>query len=411
MNKDSKLLINLLSAAIRNRQPDVRPEETVNWDAVYEEAAAHQVHTLLFPVLLKLPPEYKPEERLMARWQKETALAAFEQIRHMEQIRDLLLLFHQEGIPVIVLKGLVLRNYYPCPELRTMGDADLLVRKKDMIKAKKLLKSYGYRLKENSARHSCFQCEDFSDIELHWLLNDRESGAELAEFTDQVWEHAPNARIGETPALVLSTDDQILHLILHTAHHFRSTGFGLRQLCDFVLFYEANAGNINTEQVLERAKLYQIHKFTGTLFLLCHKLFDLEIPGLQSDPAEDSLMELFLDDIIKSGVYGRRYPDRDTNSRILKYTGFDKSLQGFSLQGLSPQGFTLLHKWSHFLFPSPKKLNYRYSYAKKLPLLLPAAWLHRILHNLGKMKTLKQTDNFEGIRRDRSKLLQWLQLR
>ena len=42
-------------------------------------------------------------------------------------------------MPVIVLKGLVVREYYPQPEQRSMSDADIFVKAKDLNKSKKIL--------------------------------------------------------------------------------------------------------------------------------------------------------------------------------------------------------------------------------------------------------------------------------
>ena len=43
-----------------------------------------------------------------------------------------MLIFNKNNIPVIVLKGLVVRDLFPNPTLRTMCDADILVKEKDL---------------------------------------------------------------------------------------------------------------------------------------------------------------------------------------------------------------------------------------------------------------------------------------
>ena len=41
-------------------------------------------------------------------------------------------IFADNGIKIVILKGGFMRQLYPVPELRTMGDFDVLVRKSDL---------------------------------------------------------------------------------------------------------------------------------------------------------------------------------------------------------------------------------------------------------------------------------------
>ncbi|MGB8454370.1 MAG: nucleotidyltransferase family protein [Anaerocolumna sp.] len=401
MNRNSQILIHLLSKAIRNQNPDMIFNEPIDWNAVYEEAVAHQVHTLIFPVLSQLPPEYKPARELMGVWQKAIKITALFQLQHIHQISIVLNDFNREDIPVVVLKGLVLRNYYPQPELRTMGDADLLVHKEDMIRAEKLLKAIGYKAGKISNKHISFYYMNYPAIELHWALTDKESREDSLQFSSMIWDNTIDTKINGVPALILSAEDQIMHLLFHTVHHLLSTGFGLRQLCDFVLFLEAKDHTINLEDILIKADFYHIHKYTIALLLVCNKLLDYKIPDILYATSNDSYIDLLINDILKAGVYGRKSQDRDAGTRLLKYIDINESAHKFNS----------LHNVILFLFPSVHKLSQRYDYAKKLPLLLPFAWIHRFANNLKRLNTLQLSKDIETSGKDRAKLLQWLQLR
>jgi hypothetical protein len=404
MNKTSLVLIQLLSKAIRNQKPDPILEESIDWNSIYEEAVDHQVHTLIHPLLSQLPLAHRPNQHLMSIWQKETILASSTQLQHMQQIKNVLDKFHLESIPVVALKGLILREYYPHAELRIMGDADVLVHKQDLKRAKKLLKSIGYMIAETTDRHIKLYYNNHPAIELHWLLNDKEASEEAAYFTDTIWENVVTTSIYGAPALILSTEDQIIHLLLHFVQHILITGFGLRQLCDFVLLIEANSNKINWEHIIDRVNSYRLLKFTTAIFIISNKLFNLEIPmcffTLYSD--ENNNLELLIHDIISAGVYGRRTQNRDSSYRVMKYINANDTSRKFAD----------FNNILQFLFPPAKSLGQKYNYAKNFPLLLPLAWLHRGIYNnkrLGEFQLNKASD-IEATSKARATLLRWLQL-
>ena len=60
-----------------------------------------------------------------------------------EQVSKIMKYAYENNIPVIVLKGLVVREYYPQPEQRSMSDADIFVKAKDINNDMLANKDYG----------------------------------------------------------------------------------------------------------------------------------------------------------------------------------------------------------------------------------------------------------------------------
>lgn len=52
--------------------------------------------------------------------------------------------FEQAGIRLIFFKGILLRRFYPEPQLRTMGDIDCLISAEERGKAHDLMADLGY---------------------------------------------------------------------------------------------------------------------------------------------------------------------------------------------------------------------------------------------------------------------------
>ncbi|MGD9964160.1 MAG: nucleotidyltransferase family protein, partial [Candidatus Izemoplasmatales bacterium] len=59
-------------------------------------------------------------------------------------IEQLRMLFNQEKIPFIFLKGSFIKNLYPHKFMRSMGDIDVLVRREDMKRIHEVLENKGY---------------------------------------------------------------------------------------------------------------------------------------------------------------------------------------------------------------------------------------------------------------------------
>jgi hypothetical protein len=103
--------------------------------------------------------------------------------------------FNKESIPVIVLKGLVARDFYPKPELRTMSDADVLVNKEDLNRVKKLLKNLGYIESETTEVHIVFEHKEHYDIEVHWTLTDMSYFKGQPVFENQICGNAIKVKV------------------------------------------------------------------------------------------------------------------------------------------------------------------------------------------------------------------------
>ncbi len=408
MNQTQNVLIKLLSNAIHNIEPIQMMPGEYDWNSIYEIAYLHQVHTLLFPIIIRLSAEYRPSAELVTQWEEAALQSAGIQLTEMHRLSDLLRTFQQAGLPVIILKGLILRRLYPQPELRTMSDADILVHEYDLEKASALLQSLGYTKGEVSIKHISFYHRYFQTVELHSMLVDTDLFPAAKIISDQLWMTAVKVDFYGAAVLALSPEYQLLHLILHMASHMQNYGFGLRQLCDYTLTAEAYKDRIDwglLELMLENCKTV---RFAQIITALCNQLFGLDIPhcSLNSKDIDALHLEAFLDDIITGGVYGKNDTSRKISSSFLHY------VNDISLKHPSSHIKFLLQ----YTFPSRRKLENRHFYVKKYPFLLPLGWIHRLINSILR-KDMSAREKLFFSKRNRSfihsraKLLHWLGLR
>ena len=408
MDSNQQLLVNLLSAAIRGQKYKKNIEKGVNWQAVFEESKAHQIHTLIYPIVKNRDTHPEPNNKLMSEWQKTTLFAGIEQIQHMQKMKDVLSAFNQSNIPVIALKGLVLRELYPQPELRTMGDADILVHKDHMSDAKNLLLQIGYYESRADSKHIHFSHPTHLAVELHQRLTNPKFIQHTQSFEADIWKNAVPVDICNVPVLKLAPEDQILYLCLHMASHFLRSGFGLRQLCDLVLLVESLESAIDWRVFYQRSEIYGIQRFTAILFTLCKQMFDMKAPyPLDTLPEDETsygnpLIDEIADDIISSGVFGNKTFARVFGNSLLQYADY-KDCSHFSGK---------VKYYMSLLFPAPKRLAHRYAYAVKYPFLTPVAWMHRIIHHMSRKEfmlyvkaTLFSSKKTVSVLKKRAKLL------
>lgn len=408
MDYNQKILVNLLSAAIRKKSIPIPDYKNINLNKIYKNARSHEVYELLYPLVKVLYGQNDAYKKLISEWCRMSVLSSVHQIIHIKQMGKIFNSFNHCSIPVIALKGLVLRELYPHPELRSMGDADILVHKEDITRSRQLLEKLGYIESGSNPVHIHFNHEKYPPIELHWALVNEKHIKTAADFQDKLWENTIWVNIAGEKVLALSAENQLMHICLHMAVHFTYRGFGLRQLCDLVLMIEYTKDSIDWYLFYESCKSYGIHTFVTAIFTVCSILFGIDLPSTLylSPPSDSYYISLLIQDIFSEGVYGKdNITEINADSLLCRqnHKKWTTSRSKFFLE-LS------------FLFPPSKKLNERYSYAKKFCFLTPIAWIHRLFfsifhYNLNFIKYISDFYSSIPISQKHHEVICWLNLK
>ena len=401
MEKYQEQIIDLLNSSIHDTKPKLDYSKNVNWDKIIEESNAHSVTGLLYPALKKYDNS-KLDIDVLNSLKKSTFISAVQQSKHIKETAKILELFNKNNIPVIVLKGLVIRNYYPMPDLRTMCDSDVILHKEDLEKVRTLLLNEGFREEEDAGHHIAFFKFGFN-LEVHWTLANETFRKGQECFQEHIWNDARKIQVDGVDTLALSLEDQALHFCAHMASHMAISGFGVRQLADLVLLVEHEGKNINWNNFIEKAKKSGLYKFSLGMFKVCNYLFNMEIPKELNDGNNDEeVIKLVVDDIFTGGVYGQR----DLSFTFRAQVGYDIE---------DDSTFSMIKRYIEIILPPPSKLSDRYVYAKKHKILLPVAWIHHIWVGL----TTKEYDNESKKKfltstlsraKSRNKVVRWLEL-
>lgn len=372
MNSVHTNLINYLSASIHGNKIKANINNKKSIFKILQEADAHNIKGLIYCGISNMKDLEFIDKALIDSWKKETFMTGIIQIKHINQIRTVLIEMKRQDIPVIALKGLFLRDLYPRPEQRTMCDSDILIHKEDLDKVRYLLISMGYEeSKEATPAHVSFEHKEHLPIEVHWTLGDSRYINDISNFENEVWERAVVKKIGDASVLCLCDEDFIIHLCIHMAVHMRSGGFGLRQLCDLTLFMNKSIGTINWSKFSSKLKAVGIEKFTLAIFKVCTQILNMAVPEKFKDSIikiDQRHINLLIEDIISSGVHGNRNLEQVFSSNLVNASVVFKTETSSKMRSVI-----------NIIFPPINTLSDNYFYAKKNKLLTPIAWIHHFI--------------------------------
>ena len=297
----------------------------------------------------------------------------------------------EAGLTPVIVKGIICRNLYAQPDYRCSSDEDILIPENQFRDCHEVLKSLGLRPAssesdtERQSEVSYNRDGGVLHLELHKTLFPPESEAygELNQMFDHVFERKITVNIKGVPVYTLDHTDHMLYLILHAFKHFLHSGFGIRQVCDMILFADAYGKEIDWKYI--RRSCGQIHAETFTA-----ALFDIGKRELGFEPAGAGFPEDWsadgrdlLEDLIAGGVFG--------NSSLSRRHSSNMTLEAFEKGKNGKKTNTSLMR---SVFPNRKYMERSYRYLRRYPFLLPAAWIGRIW----KFITVSRKKRGEGVR-------------
>lgn len=252
------------------------------------------------------------------------------------EISELIHCFHQNDIPVILLKGIYLSEFvYANIGLRTMTDIDLLIPKEKVEKAIEVAQTNGFipdrpYLPDADGilhYHAPPMAKEGLAIELHWSLT-RSSILPGIDSTG-LWNRAKTFQWKGVDTQALGLEDLVLHLAVHAAygHHFFHQ---LRSLYDLDLVVGKFTKNLEWQQMISICREWQAEKGTYIAFRLASELLNTNIPEnvleelRPSDWTEQALdwakIQLFQENPVLSESYIRLMSSTNAGDKIKALT-------------------------------------------------------------------------------------------
>ena len=370
ITKTERRLLEYLGQSLKNTDghceiPKLSAEE---WERIYRLAERHEVSALMGDIFncVNLSP------KTQANLQIKTAKTVHKGIILQSLNTRLTELFEKEGITAVTLKGYAVSRFYPVPEFRKTTDIDFFFFcENDARKAEKILLNNGFKFsKEWHANHHSILISDKNEtVELHtdWAddFKDKHLNKALKIKQNQSANHIVPIDCDGTKLYIYDTEYQALYLIIHMLGHFVMGGFGLRNLCDWVVLWE-NCDDINAKNVfLKIAHDSGIVEFSKAVTSVCTEYLGLSIEKSPFDKfTSKELSDEFLRDVLDAGEFGR--------SESARMVGMD---------GNSPLAYIReFHHQMHINFPK----------AGKVVLIWPALWIATLIRFLNNNRKYKR---------------------
>lgn len=286
------------------------------WAQLLALADRHEVLSLLENVL---DPDELPKEQRQ-HLQSKTARTVHKGIQLQVLNAKLTELLEKEGIVAVTLKGCAVSRFYPVPEFRKTTDVDLFVgNKEDAKKAVQLLCANGWLPSSQwQANHHFVLISGKKEVvELHtsWAeaFKEKHLNQYLEKLQKESSQHCQPVECQGLKVYAYETAWQGFYLLFHMLQHFVASGFGLRNLCDWVVLWE------NCDDPKERKEFWKMScesgtaEFAGAVTAVCVRYLGL---NLEKSPVparkftEQEVMEAFLKDILDAGEFGYSEAER-----------------------------------------------------------------------------------------------------
>ena len=349
--KVSKYLLELLRCVLNDTMPGEKPED-VAWENVFSMAKKHSVSALSFYAIQKL--KNGPDPELMKKWSNRNAKRLAQCVNQETEFSVLTACFEEHEIAFLPLKGSVIRNLFPLPHLREMGDIDILVPADKIQKACELAESMDYKIVSTVSHHVALQKPPYMNLELHTGLI--APTYEYYEYYKDPWEKTYLQK--DHFWYGMKNEDVYLYLLTHSAKHYYYSGTGIRSVIDIYLFNRAYRSSMDREYIARELKKLNLEAFAEQMEALSEYWFSERRCEASADVEE---MQAY---ILASATYGTK-DNRQVNE-----------LRRYMRKGKSESGAKAV-MFLHMVFLPCDEMQLMFPILKKAPILLPFCWIAR----------------------------------
>ena len=364
MNSEEHFFIQILSDYLAQRHTD--KQKDLDWNKILQLAQAHQVEGIIYNQCKDLLPD-----SVRSTFEKAYGATVFQYMNRMADLEEIRRFFNAASVPFFTVKGPIIAGYYPIPELRTMGDADLVIRAKDREKSDVLMKSMGFTSPYNGNEEEYHYDRRGLAYELHECLvhHNVATHTQADDFFNNFWLYVKDGK--------LDPSFHFLFLLKHLQGHFMISGVGFRQFMDVAVMGK-NESALNWSWIQEKLDEIGMLDFAKNCIGFIYKWFGIKMPIEMMIP-DDNFYEIGTEGILNNGVFGFNNEENQKN-----HTLNDARKAGGIGMVKNALGYV-------FMPYSKMKTLEAYSYLKDRPYLFPVAWIHRLGRGVKNFSNSKKT--------------------
>ena len=381
MDTIEKYFLKIICSHIRGK--DISDElKDISLDeltALYRISIIHSVFPMFYDVVCKTESFAGLDDEIKSLWKRQTIVAVASQAVKTESFFQIYRHIKDAGLNCLVIKGIICRQMYPKPDCRTSNDEDIYISKDEFGACHKLILENGFETKDKDDFDITDDIHVISyvdagsglHIELHQTLFEEDSkayGYMNSYFNDAI-KNAVAIQVNDNELKTLEYTENLLYLICHAFKHFVMRGFGIRQLCDILLFAENYGSKINWSYIEKTTKEIGADVFFVNLIDIGERYFEFSREKACMRDAFSYIVaesQDLLDDILDAGIFGKSSDSRH-HSNSMTLSAMENRNDGAGSKKAA---------WGA-VFPRLEIMKKRYKILNKLPFLLPLMWIVR----------------------------------
>ena len=354
------------------------------WETVLSIAKNHAVLPLLYNTLEQCPA--MPHE-LFKKIQAVSRQTVRQSYRLLHMTNYIVRLLQAEAIKVIVLKGAATAALYPVFELRKSGDIDLLVSGQGVIvKVQEILEKHGFFIKDKQLAHHhiVFEAKDGIVIEVHTMLaepfDSRRVNRYLADKLEDYFLHVVETDIIGSRLPVPADAYHAFYLLLHMLQHFLRSGFGLKLLCDWVVFWNREVLKEDIRVFVQMTEECGLDGFAKWVTSVCVRYLGLKekrVSFIREELLTAQETEKFMVEIMEAEEFGKSGKDRMV---VLRGTSVWDYIREFHHQ-----------------------MCLNYPKASKLYIIWPLLWFNTLAIFISNNRKIRKTSVLDVLRKTKSR--------
>ena len=306
-DKTTNIAMELASLSLAGKKLDQIPYSDKDLEAVYEYVKISGISAITF-MALENAVDVPDESSFMFEWKKMRLNAMRRNLLFDKERSEITNFLERNGIWYLPLKGSVIKEMYPNPEMREMNDNDILIDQNGRDQAKDFMLSRGYQVKPNDkgviddkGNSDEFIKDPFFYFELHkFLIEERYSPKQYDYFLS-----IKDRLIKDTDkeyGYHMSDEDFYLYMICHAHKHFSRNGMGIRFLMDEYVFLKEKGETLDNDYINEKIREFGLERFDSDLRKVSTMAFDEDEECLE-ESLSDSEKALY-DSCLGAGVFG-----------------------------------------------------------------------------------------------------------
>lgn len=358
MNALQRGIINIICSALTGETLSIPKDFSLSDGALL--ARRHKIEALFYYGALNcgISSDEKAMRELFVSVCQNIAVSE----RQMHSVNEIFTAFDKAEIEYMPLKGTLLKDMYPKREMRSMGDADILIKTEQYDKIKAVMQSLRYDEILESDHELIWDNKGLCHIELHKRLIPSYNKDYYSYFGDG-WRLAT---VKNGTRYSMTDEDQMIYLFTHFAKHYRDAGIGIKHLTDLWVYRRCKP-TLDEDYIKKELSKLQLYDFYLNILNTLSVWFE--------GKAADEKAELITAVIFDSGVYG-------TGKAHILSEG---------LKASKSTSFVRLRKYLRLIFPKFKDLSNKYPILERHPILLPLMWVRRALNIFTKHTQVKAT--------------------